>query len=1313
MNTGGGSSNTLSTIILNNANTGTTYTDASPTDGTIHSYFIAATSAGGTSGNSASAIGVALPAAPVTKPGSLTANFYQSTNIVLNWNAVPGAVGYLIKRATSASGPFTFLQSVTETIYYDIGLNASSTYYYQVIAVNAGGVSLTTTNSANGLQPAPASLSAVGDDTQIVLTWPAASGATSYTLKRGTSGGNENVTVISGYAGLSYTNTGLVNETTYYYVITATHSGSTSGNSAEASATASAASSGVWAVDADGNWNTAANWNGGIVAFGLGDTADFSTLNLTGNRTVTLDSDRTISVLTFGDLSSTYNWTLTGSNKLTLGTSPAIEVINQIATINTVIAGSAGLTKIGLGTLVLGGVTETFTNGLAANAGTLALDFSATNSPATNMISSTNLLTLGGGTLQIVGSTNAPSSQTFTATTLNSGGSAISAAPISGTNNPTMALAALTQNIGGTLALTGPATVNSSSNTAATAIITTTSAGAGALGAIGTFGGGSAGNGTKGAYATVGLYDFASTDTAAGGVGASPFTIIGGSQVVGFYQSTGITTTTAAYDVPSSGGGNTLGNANGSPMVRFNTPSALTLTFSVTTANGIQGILVTPKCGANNETLSGTGANGLQFIRSTTGANDYGVIWQNNLAGYLNINCVLQPGRALNGPGGNSCGLVQAGIGTVVYGGVNDYDLATYLNGGYSVVSADSGFGRPSLGGTIYLNGGTVVGKATFTMDNSGPNARPIILGAAGGGLAATTGNTMMIDGVISGTGPLTVGIPASSANGNVSGLLPGSGVGTANTTPVYATGTVMLTNYNTFTGDVTVNGGTLVANIGNNLLNPTSSALGNLQVARNLNVNNGGTLQFVSGDTLGGADSAVVATLVINQGGMVTNNNNNFTTFGLLQLNGGTLTGGGGAIPGYQMYNLLGTVTVGGAADSTISGSGANAGYHLNTSTIFNVAAGRTLNVSGILIDRNATLGGAGGLTKNGAGTMTLSSTNTYTGGTTLAAGIFRLNAPENPGVSGPLGKAGTNIFGGGTLQYSALNQFDYSARFSTAANQAISIDTAGQNVTFASALTSSGGTLTKLGNGTLTLTATNTYSGGTSIGNGMLAVNNLNGSGTGSGNVTVQSGGTLTGVGKIGGAVTVTPGGKLLPGNPLGTLTVSNDLSQASGSTTYFQVQHSPLTNSALRVVGTVSQGGTLTVSNSGVAPFAAGDSFKLFAATGFSGAFSSFNLPALDGGLFWSTTRLAVDGTLGVVSTNPPAMGSVALSGGNLVLQGTNGTPNWAYTVLSSTNLTLPLAQWTATATNFFDAGGNFTWTNSSGTTGSQQFYTIQVQ
>ena len=76
-------------------------------------------------------------------------------------------------------------------------------------------------------------------------------------------------------------------------------------------------------------------------------------------------------------------------------------------------------------------------------------------------------------------------------------------------------------------------------------------------------------------------------------------------------------------------------------------------------------------------------------------------------------------------------------------------------------------------------------------------------------------------------------------------------------------------------------------------------------------------------------------------------------------------------------------------------------------------------------------------------------------------------------------------------------VNKADYSAAFSTAANQAVSIDVNGQNVTFATALTSTGGSLTNhdtAGGGSLTLTQPETYSGDTTIASGTLA---LSGSG------------------------------------------------------------------------------------------------------------------------------------------------------------------------------------------------------------------------
>lgn len=267
----------------------------------------------------------------------------------------------------------------------------------------------------------------------------------------------------------------------------------------------------------------------------------------------------------------------------------------------------------------------------------------------------------------------------------------------------------------------------------------------------------------------------------------------------------------------------------------------------------------------------------------------------------------------------------------------------------------------------------------------------------------------------------------------------------------------------------------------------------------------------------------------------------------------------------------------------------------------------------------------------------------------------------------------------------------------------------------TYAGVIANSGVTsLIKIGTGTFILTGTNnSYTGSTTISGGTLLVNNTNGSATGYGTVIVNSGGTLGGNGIISGAVAVNSGGTLAPGNPLGQLTLSNNLTLAAGSTTLVQVQHSPFTNDTVKILGALTEGGTLSANNSGMAAFTAGDSFKLFSAASYNGAFSSFTLPALNPGLFWSTSRLRVDGSLAVVSSNSPSTSAAVLTGTNLVWRGSGGTPNWYYTILSATNLTLPLNQWTVTVSNRFDGVGNFSWTNAALPNTPPRFYRLQVQ
>jgi len=82
--------------------------------------------------------------------------------------------------------------------------------------------------------------------------------------------------------------------------------------------------------------------------------------------------------------------------------------------------------------------------------------------------------------------------------------------------------------------------------------------------------------------------------------------------------------------------------------------------------------------------------------------------------------------------------------------------------------------------------------------------------------------------------------------------------------------------------------------------------------------------------------------------------------------------------------------------------------------------------------------------------------------------------------------------------------------------------------------------------------------------------------------------------------------------------------------------------------------------------------------------------------------------------IITTNTvPCINGVLLSGTNLVISGTNGAPGGNYFVLTSANLTLPVANWGRPATNPFDAGGNFKFTNGVSPNSPRLFYLLLLQ
>jgi autotransporter-associated beta strand protein len=482
-----------------------------------------------------------------------------------------------------------------------------------------------------------------------------------------------------------------------------------------------------------------------------------------------------------------------------------------------------------------------------------------------------------------------------------------------------------------------------------------------------------------------------------------------------------------------------------------------------------------------------------------------------------------------------------------------------------------------------------------------------------------------------------------------------------------------------------------------------------------------GGILKAADAGALGSTGAATIVT----NGGTLDVNGLNFTAEPVTASGAGA--GGKGAIvnTGPQQTSALRNVTL--AGDVTFGGTGR-----------WDIRAASTSSTNGCSL---LTGGQPYKITKVGTNQFSLVavSVDLSLGDIDVKEGVFAIQT-----VTSQVGSSlrTITVFPGATLNLWNLNTAPLNKQVvlsnnATIWNESGTSITRGNMILWGDATFNIGGTsltlsngiqgvgrLIKTGAGTLNLALGTVFFGNTVINGGTLALIG-GGSLTGCSNIVVGAGTTLSATGRLDGKLLV-PGGQVLsgdgtvlgnvdvsagatisPGASIGALTISNALSLRG--TTFLELNKAGVTNDVIKGAASISYGGTLQLTNLAGA-LAAGDSFKLFYSTSYGGAFTNFVPPMPGSGLAWNTNTLTADGTLRVAIAPRPVVNSLAVIGGQLVASGTNGVWNANYYVLTTTNLALPLAQWTPLATNMFSASGAFSFTNSPAA--PQQFYVLQL-
>ena len=1061
-------------------------------------------------------------------------------------------------------------------------------------------------------------------------------------------------------------------------------------NSAVNSATYETSTRTVWTDLAGGSWSNPNNWTNGTVANSPGGAADFSTLTLSSNTIVTLDGQWTIGNLIFGDVGNTYAWEIDsgtgGPLALASGTNtPAITVNNQTATITALIVGTNGLTETGNGTLALT-AENTYTGGTTVNAGTLFADAGNTDAGAVgygNVTVNTGGTITVGGDNSFVGGARLQSLKTNTIT-INAGGT------ITNASSSTCHLHALVLN-GGTLAANsanvsyGNWNLDYGVSTPGNGRSSFMAGGNAALSQIG------------GTVFNIGSNDILIVSTTfEHTAGASDYGLIKTGS--GTLTLNGANTSTAGEFV---NGGTLDGNGqingpmtvNAGGTLAAGTPSAigqLTIENTPLTLNAGS----TTMLRLNNATSTYDSLTGISTLVYG------GTLRVTNLAGTL--------------AAGNNFTLFSA---TTYSGGFSNYilpSLAAGLSWDVTKLNANGSIAVVSGAAPLVFNppaGSYILGAQTVTITCLNPGAT--IYYTTDGSTPSTSSS--------SGITPVTV------------------------TVPVNATRTIQAYGHATGFTDTPVASATYTTELGAVWINLSGGSWGTASDWTNGIIPNqsGGTADFSTLTLTTNTDVTLDGTWTI--GNLIFGDVGNKYTWEIDPGTGTSLTLAAGTnMPNITVKNQMATIT---SAIAGVNGL-AKAGPGTLTLTANNTFTGGTVVNSGTLAltTQNSAFNDSqllGALTMNSGTILALTNLPFGYGG---GLSTLNLNGATIVGTGG-LGSFAIvyNLTG---AAINATTRFDLATyngadgAINSLASSTTSVissniseiffrgDSGQSNFTFTTAAgtTPSGVdldlqtgiaqysavcTVIKAGAGVMSLDATNIpsisgsvpYTGPTIVSNGTLLVN---GSLSGSSAVSVLAGAKLGGNGTVSSPTTVQSGGTLEAGgiSAIGQLTLSNTLTLNAGSTTMARINPAAAANDSVAGITTLTYGGTLTVTSLG-GTLAAGDSFKLFSAATCAGDFTATNLPALGSGLAWAWTPAT--GTLAVVTTaNVPVLTGIAKlspTSFSLSFTGENGL---GYTILMTTNLAVPSADWTHLTSGTFGAGPvDFTDT---GATNAARFYRI---